>query len=58
MKEPGELWFQLKGDTSDRCCEMSMADFCALVHIGHTVMYYALAVAITFAALLVRNALK
>ena len=37
---------------------MSMADFCALVHIGHTVMYYALAVAITFAALLVRNALK
>ena len=32
MKEPGELWFQLEGDTSDRCCEMSMADFCALVH--------------------------
>ena len=27
-KTDGEIWYQLRGDTSDRSCESSLIDFC------------------------------
>lgn len=34
-KTDGEIWFQLRGDNGDRCCESSLVEFCNAAQVPY-----------------------